>query len=280
MKNILIPTDFSENAWNAIEYALRFFSKSSCNFYILHVNTLDEKGGRDMISTHGDVEVADVVKKSSKQLLQQTIKRIIKRPYLNSEHRFYPVIDNNYIINSMRKHVTEKKIDFIVMGTRGESGINNSAIGRNTNNVITKVKCTTLVVPENAKFVNLKEIAFPTDFSFFYHAETLQPLANIVEANHAAVRALHINKIKAELNEDQKKNKEFLDDYFNNQEHSFHFLTNNHIEGAVQSFVEKNQINLIAMLAKNLNYFQKILFHLKTTPKVSYYTDVPFLVLH
>ena len=105
-------------------------------------------------------------------------------------------------------------------------------------------------------------------------------MANIVEANHAAVRALHINKCKADLNEDQKKNKEFLDDYFNNQEHSFHFLTNNHIEGAVQSFVESNKINLIAMLAKNLNYFQKILFHLKTTPKVSYYTDVPFLVLH
>ncbi|WP_370003018.1 universal stress protein, partial [Winogradskyella sp.] len=37
MANILIPTDFSDNAWNAIEYAVEFFKNSSCNFYLLHV---------------------------------------------------------------------------------------------------------------------------------------------------------------------------------------------------------------------------------------------------
>lgn len=279
MKNILIPTDFSENAWNAIEYALQFFSRSSCNFYILHVNTSDDAKSLEALSELGDNNASVMVKSPSKKLLHDTIERIIKSPYSNSKHKFYPVMDSHYIINSIRKQVTEKKIDFIVMGTRGESGLNKLAVGSNTGNVITKVKCTTLVVPENAKFENLKEIAFPTDFSFFYHAETLQPMADIVEANHAAVRAIHINKNKTDLNEDQRKNKEFLDDYFNNQEHSFHFLTNNQIEDAIQNFVEMKQINLIAMLAKNLNYFQKILFH-PTTPKVSYYTDVPFLVLH
>ena len=279
MKNILIPTDFSENAWNAIEYALRFFSKSSCNFYILHVNTSEISRFQEQVSTNDDTVVSSILKSPSKKLLQQTIKRIIKSPYLSSKHRFYPVMDNNYILNSIRKQVTEKKIDFIVMGTRGESGLNNLAVGSNTGNVITKVKCTTLVVPENAKYVSLKEIAFPTDFSFFYHVETLQPMADIVEANQASVRALHINKKSTDLNEDQQKNKEFLDDYFNSHEHTFHFLTDNHIEDAVQNFVEHKHINLIAMMAKNLNYFQKILFH-PTTPKKRYYTDVPFLVLH
>ncbi|GAL64721.1 universal stress protein [Algibacter lectus] len=279
MKNILIPTDFSENAWNAIEYALRFFSKSSCNFYILHVNTSEVSRFQEQVSTNDDTIVSSVVKSPSKKLLQQTIKRIVKSPYLSDKHRFYPVMDNNYILNSIRKQVTEKKIDFIVMGTRGASGLNNLAVGSNTGNVITKVKCTTLVVPENAKYVSPKEIAFPTDFSFFYNVETLQPMADIIEANHAAVRALHINKKSTDLNEDQQKNKEFLDDYFNNHEHTFHFLTDHHIEDAVQNFVEHKQINLIAMMAKNLNYFQKILFH-PTTPKKRYYTDVPFLVLH
>tara|TARA_R110002050_G_scaffold300276_1_gene468439 strand:- start:7285 stop:8124 length:840 start_codon:yes stop_codon:yes gene_type:complete len=279
MKNILIPTDFSENAWNAIEYALRFFSKSTCNFYILHVNTSDVSTYHEDIPVFDDNTVSSVLKSSSKKRLQQTIKRIHKRAHLNSEHKFYPIMDNNYIINSIRKQVVEKKIDFIVMGTRGASGFNKLAIGSNTGNVITKVKCTTLVVPENAKYVNLKEIAFPTDFSFFYQTETLQPMVDIIESSHAAVRVLNIKKNGVELNEDQQRNKEFLADYFNNNEHSFHFLTNNHVEDAIQKFVESRNINLITMLAKNLNYFQKILFH-PTAPKISYYTDIPFLVLH
>ena len=40
MKNILIPTDFSENSWNAIKYALQFFKKKKCNFYLLHVTSI------------------------------------------------------------------------------------------------------------------------------------------------------------------------------------------------------------------------------------------------
>ncbi|WP_299528057.1 universal stress protein, partial [uncultured Lutibacter sp.] len=37
MKNILLPTDFSENSWNAIKYALELYKKTACNFYLLHV---------------------------------------------------------------------------------------------------------------------------------------------------------------------------------------------------------------------------------------------------
>ena len=36
---------------------------------------------------------------------------------------------------------------------------------------------------------------------------------------------------------------------------------------------------MMIMIAKNLNYFQQILFHSKIE-KISYHTNVPFLVLH
>ena len=35
-KNILIPTDFSENAWNALSYALNLFKDEKCTFYLLN----------------------------------------------------------------------------------------------------------------------------------------------------------------------------------------------------------------------------------------------------
>ena len=42
---------------------------------------------------------------------------------------------------------------------------------------------------------------------------------------------------------------------------------------------DTKEINLITMLAKNLNYFQKILFH-PNIKEISYYKNIPFLVLH
>ncbi len=277
MKNILIPTDFSENSWNAIEYALHFFSNSSCNFYFLHVNTIKDVAGFEIPQKASNGIIPGVLIKSSKKLLQETIKRI-NQSNLSGKHRFFTLTDNTYIINSIRKHVAEKHIDLIVMGTKGASDLEKLAIGSNTGDVITKVKCTTLIVPENAKFKVPKEIVFPTDFSIFYPTETLQPISDIIETHKSSVRVLHVNK-GTELSDDQQKNKEYLDDYFSNYNHSFHFLTNKYIEDAVQKFVDSQGINLIAMLAKNLNYFQKILFH-PTVKELSYYKNIPFLVLH
>lgn len=278
MKNILIPTDFSENAWNAIEYALKFFSKSSCNFYLLHVNTVGTSVTDGNVCVQNKSVASETLTKSPKKLLQETLKRIYDNFPRNPKHRFFTISDSNYIVDSIREQVVKNRINFIVMGTKGASGLKKIAIGTNAGNVITKVKCTTMVVPENAKYSEPKEIAFPTDFSIFYRPETLQPILDIVEVNNATVNVLHVNKYGLELNEDQQKNKEYLDDYFTNYTHSFHFLTNTHIENAVQQFVDERGINLIAMLAKNLNYFQLILFH--PTTDISYYKDVPFLVLH
>ena len=165
------------------------------------------------------------------------------------------------------------------MGTKGASGLKKIIVGSNTGDVLTRVHCSTLVVPENAKYVKPKEIAFPTDFSSFYSIELLQPILEILDQYQASISVLHINKKGATLNLDQQINKGYLEDYFANNNFNFHHLTNNSLESAIQSFVEKRKVNLITMVAKNLNYFQRILFH-PTIKEISYHTDIPFLVLH
>jgi len=279
MKSILLPTDFSENSWNAIRYALHFFEKSNCHFYLLHVNRLSNLASVDTsyITTPEAIEKVQTI--FAKKQLREFLKRISKELPHNKKHRFYTLTDYNFFIESIRNQVQEKSIDMIVMGTKGASGIKKFIIGSNTGDVITKVSCTTLVVPENAKYTSIKEIAFPTDLALSYHIQTLQPISEVLDEFCSFLRILHINKRKENLNRDQQKYKELLEDYFNGYKHSFHFLTNDKIEDAVQCFVESRDIDLIAMVAKNLNYFQRILF-MPTVEEISYHTDVPFLVLH
>lgn len=278
MRNILIPTDFSENSWNALEYALKFFEKSSCNFYLLHVNSISALAGGETGYMATQEIIEDTLIKPSKIRLKKFLKRVSDLS-LRGEHRFFTLSDYNFFIDSIRKHIEEKKIDLVVIGTKGATGLKKLIIGSNTGSVITRVHCTTLVVPENAKFVNPKEIAFPTEFTSFYSSKLLKPLLDVLDMQKAAIRVFHINKRNNKLNEEQKKNKDNLQDHFSHHKHSFHFLTNTHIEAAIQCFVESRDIDLIVMVAKNLNYFQRILFH-PIVEELSYHTDIPFLVLH
>ncbi|TBN04337.1 universal stress protein [Hyunsoonleella flava] len=279
MKNILLPTDFSENSWNAIRYAINFFELESCNFYLLHISNLSGTVINDAPYITTQEVIEDVFTKPAKLKLRKIVKRISTSLPVNKNHRFYSLHDYNFFIESIRKHVDEKKIDVIVMGTKGASGLKKIILGSNTANVITKVKCTTLVIPEEAKLLKLEEIAFPTDFFVSYDIQLLDPLSKIIEKHQSALRILHINKRKVDLSTEEHKGKELLEDYFSDFKISFHFLTNKKVEDAIQCFVESRDINMICMVAKNINYFQQILFHSKVE-EISYHTEIPFLVLH
>ena len=279
MNNILLPTDFSDNSWNAITYALRFYEHAVCNFYLLHVNVLTDVVVNDSSYSTSPETIQEVYNKASKKKLVALLKKVSEQIPQNTNHKFYTVSDNNFFIESIREQVLEKKIDVVVMGTKGASGLKKYITGSNTGDVITKVKCTTLVVPENAKYNKIEEVAFPTDYSMNYNLQTLLPLSQILDTNPSNLRILHISNEEEKLNVSQQQNKELLADYFANSKYSFHNLTNKKVENAIQCFIESRNIGLIAMVAKNLNYFQQILFHNKIE-NISYHTDIPFLVLH
>jgi len=279
MKNILVPIDFSGNSLNALEYALRFFGKSQCNFHLLHVITKTGLVNTEDVFGHQENVVSVVPANATKEKFQQTLQWIKETLPTNEKHSFITIVDNNAIINSIRKQVIEKKIDLIVTGTKGTSGLNSSAIGSTAENIITKVKCTAIVVPEKAKYVAPKNIVFPTDFSISYNRETLFPLIQIARDNKAVLRVLYIIRQNEKLNQDQQNNKRYLEDCFDEGSSSFHFLKHKHLESALQEFVDEENINMVAMLAKNLNYFQKILFR-PGIKELNYYKKTPFLVLH
>lgn len=279
MKNILLPTDFSKNSRNAIEYAINFYKDTPCNFYLLNVGRESNLVVSDSPYIPDQNVLENLILKPLKQKLKEIIKQILEEFPKNKKHKFYSLVDYSFFIDSIRKHVKEKEIDLIIMGTKGASGFKEYMIGSNTGDVITKVPCTTLVVPENAKYTTVKEIAFPTDFILSYNTQRLESISEILQKENASLRILHINKKRVQLTIDQENNKDVLEDLFSNFEHSFHNLTRTKVEDAVQCFVESRNINMITMVAKSLNYFQQILFHSKVE-KISYHTNVPFLVLH
>jgi nucleotide-binding universal stress UspA family protein len=278
MKNILLPTDFSENSWNAIQYALEFYKNSAANFYILNVTMMPTYVGGEIPIYPSSNVLETTILKQSKLGLEKILKKI-KKIDSNPEHQFFSISKYDFFIDAVKEQIEEKKIDLIIMGTKGTSGFSEVVIGTNTGDLITKVKCPVLIIPENSTFIAPKEIAFPTDFHNFYQPIILNNISEIAEMYHSSVRLVHIAKKDEILNDHQIENKYYLSNYFSDDKHSVHRITNNNVEDGVRCFVESRNIDIIVMVAKNLNFFQRILFK-PTVEDISYHTKVPFLVLH
>ena len=197
--NILLPTDFSENSWNAISYAIDFFEPVVCNFYVLHVNRVDTFMAGDSGYVPTAEQIEDIYLKPSKDRLRTLLREISEHHKPNKNHKFYSLTDYGFFLESIRKYVNKKKIDLLVMGTKGASGLKEYIVGSNTGDIITKVKCTTLVVPEDARYKELKEVAFPTDFNLTYDLLSLQPFTDILKTVDASLHVIHIQKKEPSL---------------------------------------------------------------------------------
>lgn len=279
MKNILIPTDFSENSKNALRYAQVVFRSLECNFYVLYVAPL----GDTQTDTFG------ISRPTGKDLSTGNVKEMLAdlvdscRKYSkDANHHFYTLQDYGFFIQSIKKNLQEHQIDLIVMGTKGASGLKEKVVGSNAGDVITKVQCNTLVIPDAVMLSKPKEIAFPTDYNIFYTHGILSSMAEMLNLSASKLRIMNVIKNGEGLTLEQKTNREYLFDYMEEtfpDRYSFHTISNKSVKSAIQSFVENQAADMIVMVAKNLNFIQQILFD-SMVEKISFHTTVPFYVIH
>lgn len=277
MKHILIPTNFSSSSWNAFEYAINLFKNEQCIFYMLHIDELrnsDIQGNSLMVMTSPK-------KISTKENLQLLFKQISNLPS-NALHQFIALEEYGNFIDLVRKTVEEKKIDLIVMGTKGTLGIKSSIISSNTGNVITKIACNVLAVPENSIIKTPSKIAFPTDFNLFYTYSILNSITEILEISKAKLDVIHMTQSKPNFSNSQVINQAYLDDYLKElftERHSFNHILGKNVRDSILKYIAENKIEMLTMVAKNLNLFQQVFFN-NSVEELSYHTSVPLLVMH
>ncbi len=276
MINVLIPTDFSDNSWNALKYAIQFFKGEPVSFYLAHIRLSDHTDSEDVVS-HG---IAVAHRKASKvnDKLDKMISTL-QNLYPGIANEITPVYEHGLFIDGIKRIVRDKNINFIFMGTKGASGLKEVTVGSKTGELITRIKCPTLVVPENATFSPPEEIVFPTDFNIYYKNKILLTLAEIMAIHDSAVRVLNVTRANIKLSELQENNKDILSDFLADKPSSFHLISENTLEEVLPDFIETMGIDMIAMVAKNINFFQRLLFR-PSVAKISYHTKIPFLVLH
>ncbi len=265
MINILLPTDFSENSWNAMVYGINFFNTTEVHFHISHI--LDEDGT--------DEEEA---RRTALDKLQAFLNRLrkIANPKL---HKFSFSIKETSFICGLRTIIEDGNIHLIIMGTLGASLDQQSLVGKNTTAVISRIKCPILVVPEEATYKKPQNIAFPTDFYVTYKARILRGLKFISNCHQSKLKVLYYAKKSEELTTSQMSNRDFLKEQLSDIHHGFYYSINDSLEDAMQLFVKSKDVQLIMMMGKNLNYFDQLLFYpVSKAPK--YFKKIPFFVLH
>ena len=272
-KNILLPTDFSDNSWNAIIYALKLYAEEECTFYLL--NSLKMKAST---ASNLSNKLKRVIHEKAKEDLLQ-LKNQAEITNVNANHDFEIILSSSDLEQSIDTAIDKYHINLVVMGTKGATGAKEFFFGSNTVKIIEQAKlCPILVVPDGYDFIAPKQIAFPTDFNRFYNFLELKPLMDLADLYNSEIKIFHINQEKS-LSETQTHNFKTLKEYLKDYEHDFYWMPEYaKKEKEINNFIKDLGINILAMVKYKRSFIENITKE-PVIKKIGFQPIVPFFVI-
>jgi len=270
MKSILLLTDFSDSANNAIHYAMHFFKSDSCVFHVMHVHKAGSFITDDLMTTPTE-NIYESITRIPEQKLKSLIKHL-KDEYHNEEHSFNIIIDFDVFTDAIKQIVEANSIDIIVLGSNGKTGAKEVLFGSNTINVIKHVSCKTMVIPTDYKFKPIQNFLLPLQCNDIINSEQLYTIEDFYKFNNFKFHILRVcknekSKVKYDLN-----HLEGLDWTYSIDDRKNFF-------DAVTSYLKENSIDMTSLIIRDQSFIMRFLTE---TPvlELSKVIKLPLLIFH
>ncbi|WP_224491435.1 universal stress protein [Robertkochia flava] len=157
MKKILVPTDFSENALQALKVAAQLAKQHHAKLYLLHMLGISQAIiGKD--ESNEGAEAIYYMKMVKKRF--DDLKRLDYMQGIETEE----LIQNYKIFSEVNNVAHEHGIDLIVMGSHGTGMVNDFFVGSNTEKVVRNSDFPVLVIKKDRPDFKMDKVVFACDF--------------------------------------------------------------------------------------------------------------------
>ncbi|RMB64104.1 universal stress protein [Dokdonia sinensis] len=277
-RKILIPTDFSKNAWNAVTFASDLFKHQECIFYLLNAYSTSGYSTGDLMVPEPGTKSYDNAQTVSENGLAKIMDMLDFRED-NPKHEYRTLSEFNDPLSAMRNVIEKVDIELVIMGTKGASNKRGVLFGSNAIMAMEKLRnCPVMGIPENARVPKVKEIVFPTSYKTHYKRKELKYLIDIAQLQDATICVLHANP-RDEMSQSQEDNKQLLTECLEGANVAFHHLHASDPVQAVQIFVESRDSDMIAFINKKHAFFGSV-FTSPMVKELGMFSKVPLLVMH
>ncbi|MEQ9424803.1 MAG: universal stress protein [Cyclobacteriaceae bacterium] len=243
-KNILIPTDFSQESQNALATGVEFIQRHGGTVHLLNVveDPYASSGMRKLLDLPEDPMAGEMAKKLKENALN----------HLQAESDKYPDTDIDLIVRmgnpfkSIKIAADDLGVDLVIMGTNGASGMEEIMLGSTTEKIVRNVKCPVFSIKAKADIVNVKSIIYPTDMRPEHEkiVNDLKELQKFYGAHLHLVKVFDSNMVlKREIEE---RLKEFAE-YFNLENYSTAAVQDPEEAETIIRFAEEMKADMIAM---------------------------------
>ncbi len=271
MKKILVTTDFSQAANNAVHYAADMAMAINADIFLLHV-VQTPIGYSDLPIA---ISLEDMMRTSENDMrnLQAEISERIKGK-INIETE----VAMGSFFNELEEVCRLIKPYVVVMGSQGKTATEHFLFGAHAANAVKHLNWPLITVPPGAAFSQIRKIGLASDLTKVVETTPIEEVKMLVNDFNAELHILNTGK-KTVFDADIVFESGLMQEMTMALKPEFHFIDNENTDEGIINFAEKNHIDLLIVLPRRHNLLESI-FHKSHTKQLVLHSHVPVMALH
>jgi len=274
MKTIIVCTDFSPAANNAMNYAVDMAKTIDASILLLHVYQVP------VSFTEVPVVLVPVeeLRKSAEEQMEEIKKNIeystSGKVKVYTEIKMGDVIDElNDLCNNIHPFV-------VIMGTKGHTAFERAIFGGNTLTAIKKLHCPVICVPPGKEFGNgIKKIGLACDFREVLESTPTNAIKELVKEFDGELHVLNVDYDNRQFNTETQEQSMLLHTMLEELKPQYHFIQYQDVEDGINEFAEENKLDLIIAIPKKYSFLKRM-FKKSSTRQLVFESHVPLMCVH
>lgn len=260
MKDVIIPVDFSETSLNAARYAAEMLStKPDTRVFLYHMFEKEEE--------------ADTARQYLESLKAEMVQKGVGNIECISEL-------GDDLIDSLGRLAYQVTAELIVMGITEKEEWKQLLFGSNSLKMAEQNVCPVMIIPANARFTGIKNVALASDFKDVDVTTPVLAIKTVMEIFNASLHIVNVDSSHyVALTEDYLAERGKMQKLFAEFKPEFYFIGMSDFFDAIDQFSKDRNIDLIIIIPKN-HSFINTLFSTSHTKKLAYNSSVPLLAAH
>ncbi|MFT4535828.1 MAG: nucleotide-binding universal stress UspA family protein [Saprospiraceae bacterium] len=279
MKKILIPTDFSDNAADALDYALHLAKGQNVRLYILNVVQSIVVPVQVPVGTSGIMKLH----LDDAWAAMEAIEALCKQFYGDnddSEVRVTTDVHLGNVAQQIKAVAKKEKIDIVIMGTQGKNhGVGDKLVGTISTSILNDAPCPVILVPQGYEFKTIDNLIFATKLNHKAPYELWRAI-EVIKPHVARVRCVYVTK------ESETVNKNELDQFARymvenspSEQTIFNVEESNNIDHTLSQYAENYDAEMTIMCRSKKSFWER-LFTIRHTQKMATLIHVPLMILN
>ncbi len=273
MKEIIYATDCSSHSAAALNFAIGFAKQMGAICHLAHIYTIPPVENTTLRS------MKQIRERAQEEHLDMLVKYVKSNTSsdVDTEHIRFVALENTSVSNALFSLATEVGADLIILGKKDEHSLRGVFAGNIANNLLARLSCPLLVVPNAIEQTELKNLVYATDFE----ADDILALTciqKVVEVFGSSVKVVHVPMEGEYASSEQMEwFKEMLLQKSSMPEIEFHMVLADSVSKGIQVFLQESKAQLLCMLEREEKGFFERLLHKDQVKQMKAMSTIPLM---